>query len=134
MLSPTIRSSLRSSSRLVTRSGVPNRSSVFRNSGFRKYSTEAPKKSSNTLLWVALATAVAGGASWYFLRPEDAVKGVGTALKSGAQSAKVAANFVPTKGDYQKVRGCVGDSHANQRLCNVLVGVQQDCGDPGRCW
>jgi hypothetical protein len=25
-------------------------------------------------------------------------------LKSGVQSAKVAANFVPTKEDYQKVR------------------------------
>ena len=104
MLSSAIRSSLRSSSRLTARSATPNRVSAFRSSGFRKYSTEAPKSSSNTLLWAGLGTAVVGGVAWYFYSSDDAVKGAETALKSGVHSAKVAAKFVPTKEDYQKVR------------------------------
>ncbi|KAF9654031.1 heme peroxidase [Thelephora ganbajun] len=103
MFSSAIRSSLRSSSRLATRSAAPNRVSAFRSSGFRKYSTDAPKNSSNTLLWTGLGAAAAGGVAWYIYSSEDAVKGAETALKSGVQSAKAAANFVPAKEDYQKV-------------------------------
>ena len=104
MFSSVVRSSLRSSSRLAARSAVPNRVSAFRNPGFRKYSTEAPKSSSNTLLWVGLGAAAVGGVAWYIYSFEDVAKGAETALKSGVQSGKVAANFVPTKEDYQKVR------------------------------
>ena len=104
MFSSAVRSSLRSSSRLTARSAAPNRASAFRNSGFRKYSTETPKSSSNALLWAGLGTAALGGVAWYLYSSDDAVKGAETALKSGVQSAKVAANFVPTKEDYQKVR------------------------------
>lgn len=108
MFSSAFRSSLRSSSRLTARSAAQNRVSTFRSSGFRKYSTEAPKSSSNTLLWTGLGAAAVGGVAWYIYGSDDAVKGAGTALKSGTQSAKVAANFVPTKADYQKVRSYAG--------------------------
>ena len=104
MFSSAIRSSLRSSSRLAARSTTPNRASAFRSSGFRRYSTETPKSSSNALLWTGLGTAAVGGVAWYLYSSDDAAKGAETALKSGAQSAKVAANFVPTQKDYQKVR------------------------------
>ena len=104
MFSSAIRSSLRSSSRLTARSAAPNKVSAFRTSGFRKYSTETPKSSSNTLLWASVGAAAVGGIAWYLYSSDDAVKGAETALKSGVQSAKVAANFVPTKDDYQKVR------------------------------
>lgn len=111
MFSSTIRSSLRSSSRLTARSAAQNRVSALRNPSFRKYSTEAPKSSSNTLLWAGLGVAAVGGVAWYIYGSDDAVKGAETALKSGAQSAKVAANFVPTQEDYQKVC-CCGAYHA----------------------
>lgn len=104
MFSSAIRSSLRSSPRLTARSAAQNRVSAFRSSGFRKYSTEAPKSSSNTLLWASVGAAAVGGVAWYIYGSSDAVKGADTALKSGTQSAKVAVNFVPTKEDYQKVR------------------------------
>jgi len=103
MFSSAFRSSLRSSSRLTARSAAQNRVSTFRSSGFRKYSTETPKSSSNTLLWTGIGVAAVGGVAWYIYGSDDAVKSAGTALKSGTQSAKVAANFVPTKADYQKV-------------------------------
>jgi cytochrome c peroxidase len=104
MFSSAIRSSLRSSSRLTARSAAQNRVSAFRSSGFRKYSTEAPKSSSYTLLWASIGAAAVGGVAWYIYSSDDAAKGAETALKSGVQSVKVAANFVPTKEDYQKVR------------------------------
>ena len=104
MFSSAIRSSLRSSSRLTARSAAQNRTSAFRSPGFRKYSTEAPKSSSNTLLWAGIGAAAVGGVAWYIYGSGDAVKVAETALKSGAQSAKVAINFVPTQEDYQKVR------------------------------
>jgi hypothetical protein len=104
MFTSAIRPSLRSSSRLAVRSAFPNRAPAFRSSGFRKYSTEAPKSSSNTFLWAGLGAAAVGGVAWYVYSSGDAVKGAETALKSGVQSAKVAANFVPTKEEYQKVR------------------------------
>lgn len=110
MFSTAVRSSLRSSSRLAARSAAPNRVSAFKSPGFRKYSTEAPKSSSNTLLWAGLGAAAVGGAAWYIFSSEDAVKSAETTLKSGVQSAKAAANFVPSKDDYQKVRRLTGTS------------------------
>jgi len=103
MFSSAVRSSLRSSPRFATRSAVPNRVSAFRSTSFRKYSTEAPKSSYGTLLWAGLGTAAIGGVAWYFYSSEDAIKSAKTTLKSGVQVGKVAANFVPTKEDYQKV-------------------------------
>lgn len=112
MFASAVRSSLRSSSRLATRSAVQSRVSTFRGSGFRKYSTEAPKSSSNTLLWAGLGAAAVGGVAWYIYSSEDTIKGAETALKSGVQSGKVAANFVPTREDYQKVRRFPRNSHS----------------------
>lgn len=127
MFSSAVRSSLRSSPRLATRSAVPNRVSTFRSTGFRKYSTEAPKSSSSALLWAGLGTVAIGGVvAWYFYSSEDAIKSAKTTLKSGVQAGKVAANFVPTKEDYQKVRvapeTCI--YHApDWRLCKTFVGL-----------
>lgn len=61
---------------------------------FRRYSTEAPKSSSKTVIYAVGAVALAGGAYFAF---------GGDSAKSAIQSAKVKANFVPTKEDYQKV-------------------------------
>ena len=135
MFSSAIRSSLRSSSRLTARSAAPNRVSAFRSSGFRKYSTEAPKSSSNGLLWAGVGAAAVGGVAWYLYSSDDAVKGAETALKSGVQSAKVAANFVPTKADYQKV--CLSHRmfacHGRMRFPRGILGLLQDCRTFGRC-
>lgn len=69
---------------------------------FRKYSTEAPQSKSNTTLYASLGAAVAvGGFALYYYT--DAGKEAGSAVKSGIQSVKVKANFVPTKQDYIKV-------------------------------
>lgn len=102
---PAIRASLRRSIPNTVRNvqrGAPRAS--FR----RLYSTEptpTPKGgSSNTAIFVGLGAILAGGAAYYvFTSDDDAAKVAGTALKSGAQAAKVAANFVPSKADYQKV-------------------------------
>jgi cytochrome c peroxidase len=78
----------------------------LRTSSFRKYSTEAPPAAkSNTGLYVGLGAVVLGGGVAYYLydSSSDTAKATSTALKSAAQSAKVATNFVPTKADYQKV-------------------------------
>jgi len=76
---------------------------VFRNQAFRKYSTETPTKS-NTALFAGLGAAAVGGIAFYvYTSSSDTAKEAGTALKSGAQVAKAAANFVPSKEDYQKV-------------------------------
>ncbi|KAH9942420.1 heme peroxidase [Epithele typhae] len=69
--------------------------SAFRNPAFRKYSTEAPKSNTNAASTVPSV-------------PSSSVT-AGTAAKSGAQAAKVAANFVPTKEDYQKVYNRVAE-------------------------
>ncbi|RPD57600.1 cytochrome c peroxidase [Lentinus tigrinus ALCF2SS1-7] len=82
---------------------------ALRNSAFRKYSTEVPPsgpapKGSNKLLIGGIAAAAVGGAAfWVYASNSSSAKEAGTALKSGAQAAKVAANYVPTKEDYQKV-------------------------------
>lgn len=136
MFSSVVRSSLRSSSRLAGRSAVPNRASAIRGSGFRKYSTDAPKSSSKTLLWAGLGVATVGGIALYIYSSEDTVKGAETTLKSAVQSGKAATNFVPTKGDYQKVRCCPETAiypTPGWRLCNILTGLLQDRRPSGRC-
>lgn len=76
----------------------------FRVAFNRNFSTPPPggAKSSNTALYLSLGAAAAGGLAYYFYNTESG-KEAGTAIRSGAQAAKVAANFVPTKDDYTKV-------------------------------
>ena len=79
----------------------------FRATFNRNFSTPPPgpgAKSSNTILYLGLGAAAAGGLAYYFYNTESG-KEAGTAIRSGAQAGKVAANFVPTKDDYTKV-GC----------------------------
>ncbi|THU96780.1 heme peroxidase [Dendrothele bispora CBS 962.96] len=84
---------------------TPFRSSILR------YSTEStsgtpppPPPKSNTALFVGLGAVVAAGGVAYYAFSDD-----GTAVKSGLQAAKVKANFVPSKDDYQKVYNRVAD-------------------------
>lgn len=75
----------------------------------RKYSTETsgpgesaqPPKSGNSSIfaWVGVGALVVGG-TYFALSSNDKAA---TTAKSTVQSAKVAANFVPSKADYQKV-------------------------------
>ena len=82
----------------LTSARVPK--SSFRSS-FRKYSTEAPPpKSSNAGLYATIGLALAGGLGYYVYSSSDTAA---TTVKSGAQSAKSALKFTPTKADYQKV-------------------------------
>lgn len=70
-------------------------------SSFRKYSTEAPPpKSSNTALYATVGLALLGGVGYYAYSSSDTAA---TSVKSGAQAAKSALKFTPTKADYQKV-------------------------------
>ena len=78
---------------------------TFRTTFHRKYSEQttppppAPEaKSSNTALYFSLGAAAVGAAGYYFYSTNAE-----NAVKSGVQAAKVKANFVPTKEDYQKV-------------------------------
>lgn len=71
---------------------------------FRKYSSEVPK-SSNAWVYGLGGLAAAGlGYYAYTAATGPSTSEAGTAVKSAAQAAKVAANFVPTKEDYQKAR------------------------------
>ncbi|KAH7925640.1 cytochrome c peroxidase [Leucogyrophana mollusca] len=76
-------------------------------SSFRKFSTAAPPpapKSSNTALFAGLGAAAIGGIAYYvYVSQSDTAREAGTAVRGAAQTAKVAANFTPTKADYQKV-------------------------------
>jgi cytochrome c peroxidase len=79
----------------------------FRSAFNRNFSESTPPpdsgaKSSNTLLYLGLGAAAAGGLAYYFYNTESG-KEAGTAIRSGVQAAKVATNFVPTKDDYTKV-------------------------------
>ena len=81
---------------------------ALRSNAFRRFATEsAPPpqapKSNNNLLYVGIGAAAIGGVTWYIFSDSDAAKVAGTAVKSGAQAAKVAANFTPSKEDYLKV-------------------------------
>lgn len=104
----TLRTSLRKAA--APAPAVARSRAAFRRApAFRKYSTEAPPpppapKGSNTTLYAGLGAAALGGvAFWIYASSSDSAKTAGTAVKSGVQSAKVAANFVPTKADYIKV-------------------------------
>jgi len=111
------RTSLRSAAANPLRRGALPRAQ-FRASFNRKFSTPPPPpeaKSSNTILYVGLGVAAAGGLAYYFYNTESG-KEAGTAVRSGVQAAKVAANFVPTKQDYQKVY-------------NKIVKIIDDAGD-----
>lgn len=75
-------------------------------SSFRKYSTEStptPQQKSNTALYAALGSVAVAGLGYFIYASSDTAKEAGTAAKSAGQAIKVAANFVPTKEDYQKV-------------------------------
>ncbi|KAG5639032.1 hypothetical protein H0H81_007645 [Sphagnurus paluster] len=68
-------------------------------SSYRHYSTPPPEAKSNNNLLIGLgAVAGIGGLSFYYYSSTRDAE-----LKSGLQAAKVKANFVPTKEDYQKV-------------------------------
>lgn len=78
------------------------------NPNFRRFSTDTPPPpKSNTALFAGIGAAAVGGLAIYYFT--DLGKGAATAAKSGAQIAKVKANFVPTKEDYQKVYNKVAD-------------------------
>ncbi|KAF9467405.1 cytochrome c peroxidase [Collybia nuda] len=72
---------------------------------YRKFSTPTPppppKAKSNNGLFIGLGAAIAVGGLAVYLYSDSTE--TGTAVKSGIQVAKVKANFVPTKEDYQKV-------------------------------
>lgn len=82
---------------------------------FRKYSTEVPpsvpKKGGNAaLIGGAVGAVLLGAGAYYvFASDSDTARQAGTALKSGAQAAKAAAHFVPSKADYEKVYERVAD-------------------------
>lgn len=110
---------------------------ALRTQAFRKYSTEAPKSSSNTTLFVAAGVVVGAGvgAAWYvYTSSSDTAKEAGTALKSGAQAAKALTNFVPTKEDYQKVSDdLLHDGIMLTVYSAAVVGLRQDCRYSGGC-
>ena len=102
----------------------------FRTS-FRKFSTPPPEaKKSNSTIWLiaglGAVSALGGGAYLISATSGDA----NTAAKSAAQLAKVKANFVPTKDDYQKVSWWMRKS-SHFGLPNFLQGLQRDCSVPG---
>ena len=92
--------SFRTSARRIPLSSARFPKQSFRSS-FRKYSTEAPPpKSSNTALYATIGLALLGGVGYYAYSSSDTAA---TSIKSGAQAAKSALKFTPTKADYQKV-------------------------------
>ena len=115
---------------------APRARAVPRNPAFRRYNSSQstppppasePKTSSNLPIFAAIAIAVGAG-GFYYYSTTDSGKEAGTAIKSGVQAGKVAANFVPTKEDYIKVRRA--HSSASVGAEHSALGVQQDCGAP----
>ncbi|KIM45543.1 class II peroxidase [Hebeloma cylindrosporum] len=101
--------SARAANPLLQRRAAQLPKAQFRAEFNRKFSTPPPgpgAKSSNTTLYLGLGAAAAGGLAYYFYNT-DGGKEAGTAVRSGAQAAKVAANFVPTKDDYTKVYNAI---------------------------
>ena len=104
---------------------------AFRTTGLRRYTTEVPKpeapKKSNTALYAGIGAAAVGGIAFYiYTSNSDAAKEAGTLAKSGAQAVKVAANFVPTKEDYEKV--CDLKIHRQSSpFTQLYTGLQQNC-------
>ncbi|KAI0315688.1 heme peroxidase [Amylostereum chailletii] len=100
----SLRATLRTPARRVATASSRAPRASFRSS-FRRFSTEAEPSASapksNTTLYAGIGAALAlTGAGFYFYSSSDSF---GTNVKSGVQVAKVAANFVPSKEDYQKV-------------------------------
>ena len=103
---------IRTPARRVALSPAPrsaSRSVARLRPAFRKYSTESPpnpepKSGSNTGLYAALGGIAVAGLGYFIYTSSDTAKEAGTAAKSVGQAAKVAANFVPSKEDYQKVK------------------------------
>lgn len=82
----------------------------------RRYATGNTGKASNVPLFAGLGALGVGAVGfWIYSSSSDAAKEAGTALKGAAQAGKVAANYVPTKEDYQKVRAAV---------CNILASFK----------
>jgi cytochrome c peroxidase len=106
----------------------------FRNTAFRGYSTapEAGKSSGgSSALWWGLGIATLAGAGGYvYYSDSDVAKEAGTAAKSGAQIAKAAVNFVPTKEDYQKVYNRIAEhldaEYEGRHLVKMRVGWGPD--------
>ncbi|KAG6865480.1 hypothetical protein C0991_002192 [Blastosporella zonata] len=90
---------------------------------FRHNSTAAPKPApkSNIGLFLGLGAAVAAAGGYFIYTNQD----VATAVKSEAQAAKVKANFVPTKEDYQKVYN---------RIAELLDEAGEYDGTPALPW
>ena len=102
-------------------------------SSFRKYSTEAPPpKSSNTALYTTIGLALLGGVGYYAYSSSDTAA---TSVKSGAQAAKSALKFTPTKADYQKVDRINHPATTTHRLnsrgqvYNKIAHIIDDAGD-----
>ncbi|KAF9264113.1 heme peroxidase [Marasmius fiardii PR-910] len=85
---------------------------TLRASAARRYTTEnagsssgstPPPKSNTTVIFAGLGVVAIGAAAYYFLVDS------GDLVKSGVQAAKVKANFVPSKEDYQKVYNRVAE-------------------------
>jgi len=91
--------------RRVATAQTPNCNKVlFRNTFSRKYSTPPPPPAkSGSGLYVGIGAAAAGLGLAYYYYYTVSGKEADTAVKSGIQSAKVKANFVPSKEDYIKV-------------------------------
>ena len=83
-----------------------------------------------------LGIAAVGGIALYVYSSSDTANEAGSALKSGAQSAKVAANFVPTKNDYQKVRVSAlvsslypGVVNARMKVYSRIADIMEEASD-----
>ncbi|KAF8835347.1 cytochrome c peroxidase [Paxillus ammoniavirescens] len=92
-----------------------------RANSFRKFSTEVPPPApkTNTALYAGLGAVAFGGVAYYlYTSSSDTAKEASTAVKSAAQTAKVATKFTPTKADYQKVLSPVlsGVSHQTKNI------------------
>ena len=107
---PARRAAFNSAPRFAARSSM--------RSSFRKYSTEStppPPPKSNTALYAALGGVAVAGVGYFIYASSDSAKEAGTAAKSAGQAVKVAANFVPTKEDYQKV-SCPRQRSSHRKL------------------
>ncbi|TFK53622.1 heme peroxidase [Heliocybe sulcata] len=73
---------------------------------FRKYATGPAPADSKAGFWGAIAggVAIAGGIAYYVMNSNsDLAREAATTVKHGAQAAKAATHFTPSKDDYQKV-------------------------------
>lgn len=108
--------------------GTPTRlakpQQALRNPAFKRWNSSAPppnsaNASSKTGIYAGIGAATAIGAVAFYTmmsNGDGAAAKAKNAAKSGAQAAKVAANFVPSKEDYQKVY-------------NTIAEIMDDAGD-----